>query len=402
MSSLKKRIITALCIGSIALLIRIIIIQYYPVEALAGGDGAAFWSFAEGIINGKGFTSTIEPWLADRPPFYPYFLSFIFLVSRKSYADVYYAQSLITAISCASFFLAANKLFGYIRGIFAGIICAVLPFFLIFTKQILTEAIYPALLIFLICILILYEKNTICKFILIGLMLGVITLTRREAVLPAALIISGFMFILGKISFRQKAINFGIAIAIAGITVSPWIIRNWVVFGKPLMSSSAGVNFMVGNNPASDGSYAQPPAEWGRQLIGLGELERDKVAWNLSSSWIKENPARFFSRIPQKLKYLWGPTNSLFLDAFDLLLIPFYFFGFFYLFKKHRSWKELLIIFVPLAVCVTLIGMVYVGWWRYRESAYVGLILLATFGLPDFLVRWVEKLFPFVKNEQLA
>ena len=68
----------AFLIGFLALLVRLIFVRFYPVSPLAGGDPTAYWTFAQGVAAGRGFRSTFESWLADRPPLYSYFLAGLF------------------------------------------------------------------------------------------------------------------------------------------------------------------------------------------------------------------------------------------------------------------------------------------------------------------------------------
>lgn len=44
--------------------------------------------------------------------------------------------------------------------------------------------------------------------------------------------------------------------------ITPWMIRNYVVFGKPQLTTNGGINFWIGNNDQANGSYKfthEPP-----------------------------------------------------------------------------------------------------------------------------------------------
>jgi branched-subunit amino acid transport protein AzlD len=276
------------------------------------------------------------------------------------------------------------------RGGIAGIVFAIFPHFLLFTKQILTEALYIPLLVMLLAVLLLpeWKHRTVLLSVAAGLLLGLMTLVRREAVLPAGIIV--ILLVWQWLRDDPKTLIIG-AIWIsmmAGFIVAPWLIRNQQTLGLPVLSSSGGVNFMVGNNPLATGGYTPPPDEWDVQFVGFGELERDRKAWDLSLEWIRSNPNAFLRLLPLKLLALWGPSHNWILDGADLALLPFWTLGLVYLLQRRSGWQVVASIVLPLLLCVTLIGLVFVGGWRYRLAVYPGVLMLAVYGIPD---SWMEQ-----------
>lgn len=379
----RKHISLAAALFFVAVIVRMAFTTFYPVSPMAGGDPKAYWSFAQGIFNGEGFRSTVEPWLADRPPLYPYFLATIFLLFGENQVTVFTAQSMIGALASMLFYLCGVRLLGEQRGLIAGLLFVFTPQLLLFSKHILTEALYLALLVALLAILVLPAKLRSRHWALAGISLGMISLCRREALLPAGLI--ALLYLYQRTSPDKKAFARGTAalIVIAGLTLAPWLVRNWRIFGAPLLSSSGGWNFLVGNNPAARGGYTAPPAEWAAQFTGLDELGRDQKAWELTLGWIREDPFHFIRLLPHKLIRLWGPANNLILDSLDLVFIPFYLLGLARSMRREPGWAAVASIAFPLVGSVTLLGLVFVGEWRYRIAAYPGLLMLAAYGIPS-------------------
>lgn len=75
------------------------------------------------------------------------------------------------------------------------------------------------------------------------------------------------------------------------LVVSPWTLRNYQVFGAPLLVSSNGGDVLNrANNDKATGAYT-PKASI--EVVGLGELAADKESKRLAINWISANPVRF-------------------------------------------------------------------------------------------------------------
>lgn len=387
----RQIIVTGLLLAVLALGVRALFVAYYPANSLAGGDPAAFWSFAEGVASGAGFRSTIEPWLADRPPLYAYFVGGLIRLLGAERENVFLAQAVLSAVSVMLFYWTAVRVLGRTRGLAAGILMVFFPHLVLFTKQILTEPLYIPLLVALLAALILptsLERGW--TWLLTGVIVGLLVLVRREALLPAALLTGGIGALRLKLRSTTSLKAGGTVLLAALLTVAPWLWRNYQVLGEPVLSSSSGINFMVGNNPLARGGYTPPPPEWQAQYSGLDELARDRKAWELSLQWVRENPPAFAQLLPAKLSYLWGKSGNLFLDAADVILIPFYLVGLYRLYRRRAGWQVTAVVTGALVLSNLFVGLVYVGGWRYRLAIYPALFLLAAFGIPERPVQWFE------------
>jgi len=379
----------------LSLILRILIIAFYPVSPLAGGDQEAFWSYGQGIASGQGFRSEFEPWLADRPPLYSHFLAGIFNIFGEEKPAVFMVQAVIGAIAAALFYLVAVRILGERRGLLAGVMFGMMPHFLLFTKQILTEALYIPLLVLLLGVLILPERKvrSVWYWILPGILLGLIGLVRREALLPGGLIL-----ILAAMRYHKlDKLRIGAIILVAAlgviISLAPWMLRNWGVLGTPMLSSSGGVNFMVGNNPNGTGGYSPPPQDWMVKFIGLDELDRNTLAWDLSLGWIRDTPIDFLKLIPKKLGVLFMPASNLVLDLTDIGLLVLSIMGVVRIVYKRNGWQWVGAIAFSLLGSAILIAVIFVGGWRYRMVIYPGILLLSSFGIPDSWLKVLDPLF---------
>ncbi len=392
-SLFRKDFLIAMLIALLAFIIRLLFIAFYSNNALAGGDSAAFWSFAEGIASGSGFRSSIEPWLADRPPLYPYFLAGVFLLFGKAPLTVFIVQALLGAVSAFVFYFAARRMLTDLESLFAASLFAIFPPFLLFTKQNLAEAIYiPIWVGLLFCLLTICQRPEKKYLLAAGLLLGLLALARREALFLGILTVIFLLRSHSSFNAWRKVFQLSTVIfVLALLTVLPWLLRNQLVLGRPILSSSGGINFMVGNNPLAEGAYTPPPTSWQQQFVGLGELARDQKATDLSMQWIRENPADFVRLLPKKLMVLWGPAHNLVLDGADWFLLFFAAFGFMRLFQQQSHRGAIAVVSLLPLLTTTLIGLIFVGAWRYRLIVYPGLILLAAYGFGQLRLFVIEK-----------
>jgi 4-amino-4-deoxy-L-arabinose transferase-like glycosyltransferase len=91
----------------------------------------------------------------------------------------------------------------------------------------------------------------------------------------------------------RPALRLGVlAMLTMGACIAPWTMRNYQVFGAPvLISTNGGVNFWMGNNPQSRGFYMALP--WDRFT---GEVERNRGLKAEAIAYIWSDPVAFLKR----------------------------------------------------------------------------------------------------------
>jgi dolichyl-phosphate-mannose-protein mannosyltransferase len=192
-----------------------------------------------------------------------------------------------------------------------------------------------------------------------------------------------------------------------GLTVAPWVIRNWLVFGRPIVTSThGGYTLLLGNN---DEAYREEVAKpfgtlwdsraWQRSLesemlqAGLArpdEVARDRWLAQRAKAWIVQHPREFREACWLRLRRFWNvsPSGA---DAEGLLRVvrggiaTFYFLELFAaaigIWRLRRdewsSWWPL----VCLTVSFSLVHLVYWSNLRMRTPVEPCLSLLAAYGL---------------------
>ena len=144
----------------------------------------------------------------------------------------------------------------------------------------------------LLILLLLFEMQTntisLQRAVTLGTLSGIAIL-----VTPALLLILAgagiLLWGLRLLSIRPLLI----ATIAACLVVSPWIARNWLVMGQPLMATSSGWVLLLGNSKnAAPGSSVPDVYEYTSRTDGLGEIERNEFFRTAAIEWIKANPTQ--------------------------------------------------------------------------------------------------------------
>jgi 4-amino-4-deoxy-L-arabinose transferase-like glycosyltransferase len=108
--------------------------------------------------------------------------------------------------------------------------------------------------------------------------------------------------------------------AIFFLVLSPWLVRNYEVFGRfVFLRDDFGLQFRLGNSNSAEGmlmAYLQPnlnKLEF-EKFQRMGELAYAKECQRLAFEWIRENPGRFAVVSLRRFFYYWDgvpkPTDS--------------------------------------------------------------------------------------------
>jgi hypothetical protein len=105
------------------------------------------------------------------------------------------------------------------------------------------------------------------------------------------------------------------------LVLSPWLIRNYEVFGRfVFIRDDFGLQVRLGNGPYADGMlmpYLQPNLDHQEfeKFQRMGELAYAAECKRIAFDWIRENPSRFAIISLKRLFYYWNgvprPTSSL-------------------------------------------------------------------------------------------
>ncbi len=112
--------------------------------------------------------------------------------------------------------------------------------------------------------------------------------------------------------WRQRLAAGAAFLLAAAVFLAPWMYRNYVVVGVPVIKTNPGFNFYMGNNPAATGRFVSigdtPLAgEWNRIRAEEGEAAADREAARQAWQHIRENPGRTLALFAKKAVLFWEP-----------------------------------------------------------------------------------------------
>ncbi len=393
----------------LAALLRLGIICWKP-ESLAE-DRDLYWGIAKHLAAGEGF---VHPDLghptAYRPPLYPLLLAVIVLVGGGSKMLAVVQIGLSVATAWLTWRL-ARKFGGKSEALLAAAFVAFNPLLIQSTALAMTE--------------------TLCAFLLMGLLLSLGASTTKSGWLVGALVgltalcrptVWAFVVLASVVSvarwLRRRSTATGWqfsevfhqcwpVVVACGLMVAPWVIRNKIVFGQPIVTTThGGYTLLLGNNnQVYRAEVAQPTStpwdsrEFQQQTeLVLEELHvdrsdeigRDRVLSAAARVWIRQHPREFVQSCWLRVRRFWNifPGGA---DAGSLPKIAQWgvavFFAIELLAAAIGLWRlrrDEWAVWWPLVLLVLSFALVHVVYWsnlRMRAPVEPVLALLAARGL---------------------
>jgi 4-amino-4-deoxy-L-arabinose transferase-like glycosyltransferase len=151
-------------------------------------------------------------------------------------------------------------------------------------------------LFFLLSIFFYWQQSFSYRYaILAGTSMGIAILT-----VPTFLFVPFFLVLFSILSRKDALPKLGLFLLVVFLVISTWTVRNYMVFHRfELISSNFGINFLIGNNPATTPNNG-PAAHTGITYIidtadqlGLDEFQRDEYYTKQALGLIRQNPEHY-------------------------------------------------------------------------------------------------------------
>ena len=320
--------LVAACV--VAALVRIAWISL--VHAVPVSDFGFYYGKAVSLAAGAGYTNSGVP-TAFWPPGYPFFLSLFFYVTGPSVLVSKLVSIGLWVVTTALAYLLGLRLGGRAHGrtvaAAAAFLVALFPEFVFYANLAASENLFIPLVLGACLALSPPDAEETAgddvvsadatggnsrapswaRAAIAGLLIGFAILVRTTATALPLL-----MLLVLVIRYRSKAslvaaLSFTIAVAVA---LSPWLIRNTVVMGAPVLSTNGGISLWGASGPLASGGY-QPKEP-------LPRVDRSSPAQEMASNdyyskeamdYILTDPIRWLSLAPAKARFLFGKPATL-------------------------------------------------------------------------------------------
>jgi 4-amino-4-deoxy-L-arabinose transferase-like glycosyltransferase len=210
------------------------------------GDGVWFQFVSTNLANGYGFVvphgsvfskAFHQTATAEHPPLYPLALAGAIKLGITANAAQRALGALFGTVTVVALGLLGRRAAGPAVGLVAAAIACVHPLLIAADGALLSETLYGAILsLTLLAAWRLQEHPSAGRAAAVGAGIGLAALTRSEAVL--------LVFLLAlpvALRGRRPWLHAGIATLATIVVIAPWVIRNWSVFGHPLLSNNDGL-----------------------------------------------------------------------------------------------------------------------------------------------------------------
>lgn len=406
----EKRMLVAVFFISLALrvLLMILLDSYqFPNENNFRQMGYEMGRIAAEVNAGNGFSfpwSTGTALTAWMPPVYPYFIAFIFrLFGTYSIASAFVLetfQSLFSSLTCLLLYGIGKRIFSYRVGLLSAFMFAVYPASIFFSvKRIWSTALFVLFLSLLVWnTLRIRERFGAPSLVGQGLLMGVTSLVDPVS-------ISFFPFVTAWLltghGFRGKrAVSLAIIILTAVVTVLPWTIRNYLVFGRVIpIKSNFGNELWIGNNAEATGSdvtsggkdmLSTLPKTDMNYIADKNEVERSQFLLKKALLFVRSNPAEALKLSLRKSYFFWweiGGEN----DSYDQLRkwtygIPLAL-AILGVILLKRKWQMASLLFFFFLSFPTVFYITHVSNYRYRFPIEPFLLIFGAHAVDVFLAQ---------------
>ena len=299
-------------------------------------DRDAYLAIAQNLLDGNGYCSIANSPTAFRPPLYP------LLVATCVYLGGFVllgASQIVlgTATVWLTWLLAVRCRLSKRTAAIAATLVAIDPLLVQYTTQAMTETL-ATFLVTVLLVATLWSGNETAKGGVVGVLFGLAALCRPS--IWAFGTLAGAVWLVetlrtrssdglfrSQVSSRRVKVG-GMCLFAVAVTISPWVIRNSGVFGRPiLMTTHGGYTLLLGNNETFFNEVVFGKATWSasslsdwqseneRHLSEIGiarsdEVSRDVELSRMAKEWILGNPSKFFQASILRFQRFWAPGPS--------------------------------------------------------------------------------------------
>lgn len=411
----------------VALLIRLAVVMgtYHdhmnPVMGywwLGGEEGHVARSIAQGHGFGNPLYTQTGPtaWFA---PIYPYILAAtlkLFGMFTTAFCIVTLSfNALVSSLTCLPVFFFARRSFGQGAALAAGWAWAGYPYAVYWpVYRVWDTWLGTLLLAVLFCVILKLERSSkMAHWIGFGALAGIVALTDPSVLGVLPILALWAVWRLHRQRHRWFAPAAAAVLAVI-FTVSPWMIRNAVVFHKFIpIRDNLPLEFRVGNNGDSSEPITITAGPWvpwidnteWNEYVSMGELRYFHLKGQQASAYIESHPMWYAGMVARRVVYIWTGfwsfssryrADTYANHGIDVVTVPLLLLLTILTFMGlHRAFRRkgahvaapyaLVLLFFPLIYYLTHGG----GWYRCPMDPFI--VALASYEVHSRVVDWLRR-----------
>ena len=271
------------------------------------------------------------------PPLYPFFLYLIKIPINDTEIFLNTVFSIQLIISIISIFLCYKiflEIFSESISLLGTLIFTVFPLNIYAISQISSITLQVLLInIFLLSFIKIFRETSKINYLTFSVASALLILLRGEF----------FIFVLLALFYllitRKKILNIFLTALLIVLLISPYIYRNYKIFGVVTITKSFGYNLLKGNHPNTvvegtgmflnvenviPGVKLELEELYNKGPIQKHDLIKDQILLNKALTYIKENPFFYFKLYLKKFfSFMFFDINSTYPNYYSLLhIIP--------------------------------------------------------------------------------
>ncbi|MFQ5610896.1 MAG: glycosyltransferase family 39 protein [Anaerolineae bacterium] len=242
------------------------------------------------------------------PVGYPAFLGLLFTVFGPSLLVAKIANIFLYAgVLLLSYHLAKRLFNSELVGRSTLLILSFYPDHIAYSSLLASEILFLFLLLLGVTLL-LAARQRFWLGLPSGLVFGLACLVKPQAVFIPAIVFAVWFISQIRQGALWKLVSLGVLVhIILGLTLSPWLVRNYIIFNDfVFISNNGGYNLLVGNNPYATGAYVFNDEIVSMLSDASTESDRDGKARQLAVDYLRSHPFETMKLWPAKLWYLYG------------------------------------------------------------------------------------------------
>jgi len=216
---------------SFILSLTFVLLAGHPMQS----DSYGYDAIGVNLAAGNGYRDGAGELTMSREPIYPLFLAAGYKIFGHRYFPIQMAQIALFLLTVILVYRIAYLSFDRRIALYSMVITAFFPTLINYPAYILSETIFTFLLaLFVYLCMKIYHTEKLIYYILAGAALALSTLC-KAVMLPFIFILLIWMVLTsraGKVNIRRKIIKAGIMVFIYMAIITPWMYRNYTLFGS--------------------------------------------------------------------------------------------------------------------------------------------------------------------------